>query len=354
MAQKRQRPRSPPNHVHGEDNDDRETPPLKKTKHHLLRTANGRFAKHNKARIIKSTKASSNPKVPKTQDAGGDKVDTLEHIVHQTQPVEDLHQDHVATQIRSAFGEMLDILEATPADIANQTPGFLDPPNAFEQIYANEEAAKREGIVVRLHGHFREAHASTVPNHHIDDRSSSTAESIIYAKDRANQTRRTAAIVNWLQHTRTYNQTERIVHPFNLAPPQRIRPVALDQHKFVRSSNMVSHLPPSAFGHVDGPATVLLPRLDVDEDADPMALYEKHLAYAHLTTEQKVEVRAGVEEESGKTVLERKFDVVQAELRLNVSRSSGEEEDVRERKEIVECLEEEWRYSIDQDGQNEG
>ena len=354
MAHNRQRSLSPPNQAHGEDNDDQETPPLKKIKHQLLRNANGRFAKHNKARIIESTKASSNPKVPKTQDAGGDRTDILEHVVHQTQPIEDLNQNHVATQIRSAFGEMLGVLVATPAEIASQTPGFLDPPDAFEQTYTNEEAVEREGIVVRLHGHFRKAYAYTVPNRHIGDRSSNTTESIICAEDRANQNRRTTSIVDWLQHTRTYNQTDRVVHPFNLPPPQRIGPVTLDQHKFVRSSSMVSHLPPSAFGHVDGPGTVLPPWLDINEEADPMALYEKHPAYAHLTTEQKVEVQAGVEEKSGKTVLERKFDVVQAELRLNVSRSSGEEEDVRERKEIVECLEEEWRYSIDQDGQNEG
>lgn len=69
---------------------------------------------------------------------------------------------------------------------------------------------------------------------------------------RATQNHRTATIVAWLQYTRTYDQKERIVHPFNLPPPERIRPVAMYQRHHVRDSGLVDGLPAGAFGRRGG------------------------------------------------------------------------------------------------------
>lgn len=63
---------------------------------------------------------------------------------------------------------------------------------------------------------------------------------------------RTSAIVRWLQHTRTYDQEEHLVHPFNIPPPVRTKPVTMYQHQHMREENLVRGLLLTVSGKSDG------------------------------------------------------------------------------------------------------
>ena len=176
------------------------------------RKANGRFVKMKKSRSVKRTNVAT-PAVPTSRQAS---AITLTHLMQpEGDPVPTLAQD-------------------------------ADVPAEAHQLFSGR---LRDSIVQSFPVPPRAAN-DTLPPSLIPPTTNTSPSPYLSAEERALQNQRTAAVVTWLQHIRKYEQEEQLVHPLNLLPQEKIRPLAIYQRQYVRDRGLVGELPRSTFGEV--------------------------------------------------------------------------------------------------------
>lgn len=183
LLRKRQRPPFPNNDAYLK-NGSQNTPQAKKLRLQQPRKANGRFAKIRKPLAITSTGVSTQTRSPEESQNKANMIDA--HHTSSQAPLTEpgstkTDRNEIAIQIHNLFHILPKTLDSTPS--APHPPSTAPSSNA-------------------------DAHKTPTPS----------------GDHQADQSRRTAAIVNWLQYTRTYDQKTHLVHPFNLPPPTKIRP----------------------------------------------------------------------------------------------------------------------------------
>ncbi|KAF9690837.1 hypothetical protein EKO04_011157 [Ascochyta lentis] len=255
-----------------------------------------------------------------------------------------------ATQIRTVFQGLLAVLDDKHGANEQHSSGHDDHTDRLHRQApdSSKVAAEQFNTGARPDPSPRKMHDNLTAE---TSTQTTAADNTQTPNSRQQQNTRVATIVQWAQNTRTYNPTATLIHPFNLAPPTKTHPLppSLSQQKFRRPD---IEQPPSP--HLPARTPTALSSSDHGNPEDITALYEQHPAYAHLTPEQRIQAQRLVEEEGAKTVLDRRVEVVEAELSLGRAQMWGDEEAIREKREVLECLAEEVEFLLVGEGRRGG
>ncbi|UPX12789.1 uncharacterized protein EKO05_0003326 [Ascochyta rabiei] len=254
---------------------------LNKSEQKVHRRRNGRFTKHVKSRIAMTSNVSTGPESDadsrlahdiRSSDVGGDRIGA------------ETDQPSSTTQIRAAFEALMAALDGRTGQeeayrpsstgddgalnqLLHQTSGSFTSKAAIDEPYTKTRGNSYLGKVDNP-SDSTTSRQSLNTSHSIARTSTETPPpgDIHQSNPRHNQNTRVAAIVQWAQRTRTYNPTATLVNPFNLQPPTQTHPLSLAHHESISPS--VGLVTPSY-----SPVPALA------------ALYARHPAYAHLTSE---------------------------------------------------------------------